>query len=480
MKKKVFLTGATGVMGMAGLEAVMASSSYPSDIELTVLARPGKVNSDKLAPYMAKGVKVIWGDLLNPEDVARGVDGADMVLHVGGMVSPAADWYPEKTMKVNVGSMDNIIRAAKKKEGRGERVDVVYIGSVSQYGPRKAPMHWGRCGDPVKIATFDKYALSKSLAERNLAESGLKHWVSLRQTGIMYPGILMKASDPISFHVPMQGCLEWVSDRDSGRLMASLCEKELPESFYRKFYNIGGGEKFRLRNYDFMAATLKALGCPPPEKVFDLNWFATGNFHGIWYLDSDALDSILKFRSGGSFFDYINEMKNQLPFYFKLAPLAPAFLIKWVMGKVAEKKVLGPMNWIKTDNRDRVIAAWGSMKEYESIPDWKDAQLPPLSQEKILLDHGYDESKPMEEIDIEDIRKAAEFRGGELLSEEMKKGDIDTPLSFRCGEGHEFQLTPRTMFLGGHWCEDCLRRISDDPLAAGEQARKNRFLAQTL
>ena len=37
--------------------------------------------------------------------------GADYVLHVGGMVSPAADYYPKKTLHVNISSAQNVVKA---------------------------------------------------------------------------------------------------------------------------------------------------------------------------------------------------------------------------------------------------------------------------------------------------------------------------------------------------------------------------------
>ena len=60
--KKIFLTGATGVMGSKGLKEL---TSVPGQYDVTVLARDSKKNRKKLAPYIQKGVKVIWGDLLD-------------------------------------------------------------------------------------------------------------------------------------------------------------------------------------------------------------------------------------------------------------------------------------------------------------------------------------------------------------------------------------------------------------------------------
>lgn len=362
--KKVFLTGATGVMGSHGLRELI---SRIDEYDVTVLARDSRKNRKMLTPYEQKGVRVIWGDLLDKESVRAGVESADIVLHVGGMVSPAADWYPEKTLETNVGAMRNIIECAMPRK---DEVRVVYIGSVSQYGPKNVPDHWGSADDPQLPAKFDSYALSKVEAERLLRESGLKWWVSLRQTGILHSGLLMKASDPIAFHVPLKGVLEWVTAEDSGRLLERVCRDSVPDSFWRKCYNIGGGEAFRMTNYDFEKQLLRAMGCPPPEKIFEVKWFATDNFHGMWYLDSDHLEDMLHFRGSDTPDTYFRKMKKELPWYFSLASLAPAWALKLFMKHVAHTPKLGPMWWIKQNDEERIRAAWGSREAWEALPGW--------------------------------------------------------------------------------------------------------------
>ncbi len=166
--KKIFLTGATGVMGSKGLKELTAE---PGLYDVTVLARDSKKKRKSMAPFIDKGVKVIWGDLLDKEAIKRGVENADIILHVGGMVSPSADWFPEKTIKTNVGAMQNIIDAALPRK---DEVKVVYIGSVSQYGNRAVPNHWGQCGDTLTPAHYDAYAYSKTESERMLLDSDLK------------------------------------------------------------------------------------------------------------------------------------------------------------------------------------------------------------------------------------------------------------------------------------------------------------------
>ncbi len=178
-KHTVFLTGATGNMGWAGFQELYKKRDR---FNLRILARPSKVNRKKLKPYMDDpAVTVIWGDLTRYEDILEGVTGSDYVLHVGGMVSPAADYYPEKTLKVNISAAQNIAKAVLAQPDSDE-IKVVYIGSVAQLGDRMPPLHWGRSGDPVYASKYDKYSVSKCVAEKIIVDSGIKKWVSLRLT----------------------------------------------------------------------------------------------------------------------------------------------------------------------------------------------------------------------------------------------------------------------------------------------------------
>lgn len=372
-KVRVFLTGATGVMGGAGLKEL---ASFPQLYEVTVLARDSKKNRKKLKPYEEKGVKVVWGDLLDDASLRAGINDADIVLHVGGMVSPMAEHFPEKTKKVNVGSMRLIASIVKEieKEEPDRTIKVVYIGSVSQYGSKLPPDHWGNADSPQTAARFDAYAESKIEAEKELVKAGLRKWVSIRQTAILHSGLLKKANDPVTFHVPLQGVIEWISVEDSGRLLERVCRPNVPDDFWRKAYNAGGGEKFRLTNLEFERGILKALGCPAPEKIFEPKWFATQNFHGMWFEDSDELDNILHYREPDSFEEALKRISKSLPFYYRLTPLAPAFLIKAIMKRVAKTPGLGPLYWLETNDEERIKAAWESLENYQRIPDWKDLQ----------------------------------------------------------------------------------------------------------
>lgn len=362
-------------MGWAGFQELYKRKDR---FDIRLLARDSKKNHKMLDKYANDpSVTVIWGDLVKYEDVLEGVKGADYVLHVGGMVSPAADYFPEKTLKVNVLSAENIVKAVLAQPNADD-IKVVYIGSVAQYGDCNPPYHWGDVNAPQTPAKYDMYALSKIRAEKVFAEAGLKNWVSLRQSGILYPGIL-KVVNPTAFHVPVGGVLEWATIEDSGRLLAQVCEDWVPAEFWNQAYNISSGEQYRMTNYEFETRLLNGLGLPGPEKVFKPEWFALKNFHGMWYTDGDKLEDFLHFRANTPIDEYFATMKSKLPWFYSLAFLAPAWAVKFFMKPYAFEKGMGTQWWVENDP-EKFEAYYGSREAYDAIKSWDDVRPAPLEK----------------------------------------------------------------------------------------------------
>ncbi len=481
--KTVFLTGGTGNMGWAAFQELYKHK----DVKVHFLARASEANKEKLKPYLGdKNVEVIWGDFLDYESILKGVTGADYVLHIGGMVSPAADYKPYTTRKVNVGAAENIVKAVLAQPNADD-IKVCYIGSVAETGDRNTPIHWGRCGDPIKISVYDHYAISKVMAERVFVESGIKHWVVMRQSGILYPAILHNM-EPIMYHVPLNGMLEWCTVEDAGRLMCNFVTEDLPEEFFQRYYNIGSGKEYRLTNFEFEELLLGCIGLGSPKNLFDPNWFTTKNFHGQYYADGDLLEEYLHFRENLPVKDYFDRLASQVEFYYRIPKYLPfkkpiGVAAKPFMKKIAQTPKWGTLDWVKTKDPVRMSAYYGSYEDYLKIPSkWEDFKLesPDKSNEaaeKYKLSHGYDESKPKSELDIDDMRKAAEFRGGDCLSETMTKGDLMTKLRWKCGCcGAEFEASPNLILLGGHWCPECY--LPEKTWNYDEIAKTNPFFAQ--
>lgn len=452
MKTTVFLTGATGTMGWAGLQELLA---HHENYNIRILARKSQKNIDKLASIQDK-IDIVWGDLTSYEDVLQGVTGSDIVLHVGGMVSPQADYRPNATRRTNLTAAENIIKAVLAQPEE-KQPKVVYVGSVAQMGDRREPLHWGRTGDPICISAYDHYGLTKARAEYAITNSSIKNWVSLRQSGILYPAIL-KNYDPIMFHVPIRGVLEWATVEDSGRLLERICRPEVPADFWCRYYNIGSGAEYRISNYRFEQLLLQAIGCPMPEKIFNAQWFTTRNFHGMWYLDSDVLESYMHFRANLPVEQYFDQMSRSasIPAGIKIAKATQAaklvpHIVKLAMRAMAYSHEHGTQWWIRNNKEERIHAYYGSLEAYRNIPDWAHTDLTEPTQTPVLLNHGYDESKKIEDLTEAELEAAARFRGGHYLG--RNEQGLHT---WQCAQGHTFTASPRVILLGGHWCPDCM------------------------
>jgi hypothetical protein len=283
------------------------------------------------------------------------------------------------------------------------------------------------------------------------------------------------------YHVPINGMLEWATVEDSGRLLANVCGDDIPEEFWRNFYNIGSGEEYRITNFEFEDLLLGTLGLGSPKKLFEPHWFTTRNFHGQWYYDGDKLEEYCHFRANIPVKQYFKSMMNHVEGYYKLAflakPFAPILKNLW-MKKIAETPEYGTLWWAANKVDVRMKAYYGSMEEYEKLPrSWDDFEViipskKTTASDVVLLDHGYDETKPFDTLTLEDLQKAAEFRGGKCLATEIV--DMYTPVKWVSARGNEFEMSPNLVLKGGHWCPAELPW----PWNYDEEARINPFFAQ--
>ncbi len=413
----------------------------------------------------------MWGDLRDYDAVLKCVTGADFVLHTAALISPAADDVPELTRDINVGSVENILRAITAQPDP-DSIRLVTVGSVAMTGSRLPPIHWGRVGDPLAPSVGDHYALTKIDAERMVIESGLKHWVSLRQTFITIPQPF-KLTHPILFHQPLDTQIEFVTSGDSGRLMANACEADVPEEFWRRVYNIGGGVGCRTNYVEYFDAMFGALGLGTLAEVTERNWFALKNFHCQWYLDSDVLESYLHFRSQ-DLKSYIAQVVAEAPWFMKPAVLrfTPRWITRRFVFQSLAQRPEGPLGWLKAGNQEQIEAFFGSRAEWEQISEWT-SPIPAVNSAK-PLSHGFDDTLPDATLDRAQAVSAAEFRGGTLVSDTVIVGDVYTPLRWSCARGHTFEASMYAVMRAGHWCPEC----QAPPWNYDERAAEDAFFAQ--
>lgn len=466
MKKTVFITGATGTMGMKTVEKFVP---HTDEFNIRVLARDSAKNREKLSTF-GDGIEVIWGDLKDDDKLRDGVKDADYVLAIGAFLSPFCDEVPYDALRTNYGSTLSMLKSIKEF-GQEEKTHFVYIGTVAQTGDRMPPIHWGRVGDPMKPSVYDYYAVSKVFSEMAVMESGLKYWASIRQSSMM-PVNPKSGEYPILSHQPYNNVLEWSTAEDSANLMLNICMRA-PEHFWRRAYNLSNGKDFRCTTFSFYESLYQ-----DPRETQEPNWLATNNFHGHCYLDSDDLENVVPFRT--KTFD--EAMFDQLGAFMENAMNAEPGSMPTTIEESKENnrrimsKPGGVLQFVADGDEERIKVWFGSREKYDAIPkDWDGCIIAkPLNLPGKPLDRGFDECKPVEELGIDDMRQAAKFRGGECLSESMDNGDLYSPLKWRCADGHEFEACPYTVLFAGHWCPECMQ----DSWHYGDIAKKNPFFAQ--
>ena len=491
--KTVFITGASGTMGAEALTQIARTGKFLC----RVLLRPKKANI-RLAKKLQKNklIEVIFGDIQNYGDCLTAVKGADYVLHCAAIIPPAADHNPDETFRTNRLGTENLLEAVAAS-GQIQKTKFVYIGTVAEYGNRTFKHPWGRVGDPLMPSAFDVYAASKIKAERAVIDSPLC-WVSLRQSGILYDRVLFNnMHDGLMFHTCWNTPIEWATAKTSGLLLKNLVEKDsdgtLGADFWKKVYNIGNGKASRVTGFETLDRGFKMMGRSCTE-IFKPEWNATRNFHCMWFSDSHVLNEYLDFQHE-SFEEFFSRLEKKL-WYFKLGKPFPRFVRRFAIMPLLRTNN-APAFWVSHNLTKRINAFFGSLEAYRALPrSWekfpllcknqnqetgafldyeklKDESL--IEQNGLLLNHGYDETKKTEELDIEDVKQAASFRGGKCVSKTMTKGDMYCHLQWQCHNGHRFTASPYLVLKTGHWCPEC---CSAPPWNFGELAKHIPFYAQ--
>lgn len=469
--KTIAITGATGNMGNKVVEELL-KNPY---LKLKILALDEKKDRKLLSKWVKKfpdRLEYAFGNVANYSDCFRLCYDADYLVNMAAVIPPQADHDHEKSSEANLLGVQNIVKAVEKQK---KDLKLIHISSVAIYGYRNENHPWGRVGDPLLPSAYDVYGMAKLMGERAVLDSDISKWVILRQTGILYEKLLMNnVSDGLMFHTCFNSPIEWVTDSDSGILIRKIIESDLKEElkdFWKIIYNIGGGENYRTTGFESFDIGFSLIG--GNAKMFlDPCWQAQRNFHCIWFEDSSILQDRFDYQNG-SFNEFWLSVLDKHP-YFALAKFLPKSIIKSLVFKRLLKNTNAPFYWVKNNDEGRITAFYGSRLNYEKAKrGWNEIKLfcknqvgkvpylESLDKSKIIehgfrLNHGFDENKPIEDIDIDDCKKAAEFRGGKCLSESMVKGDLYTKLAWQCSEGHIFYASPYAVLFGGHWCEKCL------------------------
>ncbi len=445
-KKRVLLTGASGSMGGQAFKELLRRRDK---CDIVLLLRPSKQNREAFSRYDGQpGVTVVWGDLCNPDDVLKAVNGIDHVLHPAALIAPEADGKPKQCRMINFGGTSNIIAAIKKQPNNGDNIRLVYIGSVAAYGDRLPPIQWINVGDPLKPSVGDYYATTKIAAERAVIDSGIKDWAIMRQTYIAIPNAL-SLMDPIMFHQPVNTHIELITSEDAGYGLVQTTEA--PDEFYGRVYNMGGGPSCRVVFIDYMARMMKMFGLGDAKKIMPLNWFGIRNFHCGWYEDSDVLNNYLG-HWRHSLEDHYKEVDASIPWYLRILKPCTQITPSAITGPFARafmRRMADPLHWIENNDEEKIKAFFGSRQKWQSITTWKDYAAQATDPEPSKAPQR---SHPGQADPGIRPRSGAGYGAGSAspaasaTSRRSCSGDAASGTSSKAAQ---------VLLLAGHWCPKC-------------------------
>lgn len=456
----IAITGVSGNMGGGFLAALNNCPNAADKIKLLIRSKKKAKKVLKICPAIKKKVEIIYGGLEDAEACKKLVDGCKYVFNVAAVIPPTADNNPKSTIACNVTGVKNIIAAI---EALGENQPaLIHISSVAVYGNRCGAHKWGGVGEPLISGPFELYSATKILGEYAVLQSNVKNWVVLRQTAMLHYNMFSdNIHDGLMFHTPVDAPFEWATVKDSGKLLLNLLLKsesgELPAKFFKKVYNIGGGQGTRVYGYQCYDDGFKIIG--GRFKNFFKPWYnAPKNFHGMWYTDSDELENYLSFRSQ-SCADFWKEMSGRHKIY-KLGKIVPRGIIAGIVIKPLLKDANSPHTWIKHGDEARTVAYFGSKANYDARKKltWKDVTLPesvedysPMSEAERIEAYGYDLFKADDELTPSDLISVAEAHGGRILNADLFDGDMYKKLLWENSDGDRFEASAYTVLRAGHW-----------------------------
>lgn len=312
---RVLITGAYGNLGQMVVEEARRQG-----FEVLALDRATPRNR-RIARRCGLDTSTHWGDIrhLELDSLVAGVDG---VIHLAAVLPPVTELAPELAHEINVGATQRVIESLERSASRAV---LVYPSSVTVFGPPTNPGRLHRADDPTRAT--DNYSAHKIEVERRLAQSRVE-WVVLR-VGVAVDSRTF-GTDAATlrrlFGVHADNPLEYVHPRDVALAMVNAVRR--PHAWHKTLL-IGGGERCRVTQHEFLATALDALGLGLPRELL-----GEAGYYTCW-MDTAESQSILDFQRH-SFADYRDEMRARMRWPRRLlTPLRPA--ARWGLRRVLSR-----------------------------------------------------------------------------------------------------------------------------------------------
>lgn len=304
---KVLLTGAMGNIGFSTLTALLDEGH--DVVAFDISSRRAR----KLAAGLNARVRVVWGDVTDPDSLRGALAGVDVVIHLAAIIPPYADRAPELARKVNLGGTRNLIAQMENSPTAKRLIFASSVGVCGEVQDREPPLRV-----EMPVSPTDEYGHHKVACEQAIRQSQLR-WSILRLAAVS--PIHLQAVDPsIMFEFSPDARCEFLHPADAGVAFARAvdCSDAVGKTLY-----IAGGPKCRMTYYEYTNTLMDAIGIGPIP--VDAYVRATPpRFFGDW-ADTEESQRLLQYQKrelGDQLVDMQRDFGMLLPLLRVVRPLA--------------------------------------------------------------------------------------------------------------------------------------------------------------
>jgi len=153
---KVFVTGGAGFFG-----ATLVASLLKKNYQVIIFDNFSNSSEEKISPLLAKGAKLVKGDITDYKSIENAIDDSDTVIHLAASINVEESILnPEKTHNVNVDGSINVFRACVANKVR----KIIVASSAAVYGDSKnLPVSENSSTNPISPYGKSKLNMEKHI-----------------------------------------------------------------------------------------------------------------------------------------------------------------------------------------------------------------------------------------------------------------------------------------------------------------------------
>lgn len=302
----ILLTGATGNVGGNALRELLRQGYRVR----CLVRRPKMLKS--VTERFAGRVELFQGDVLRPADVAKAVEGQDVVIHLAYMIPPRSEEQPDLSRAINVDGTRHLIQAARSQASPPR---FLFSSSFDVFGYTQDQPPPRKASDPVWAT--DHYTTHKIACEAMLKTSGLQ-WAIFRFADVP----TLRSPHPIMFRIPLATRFEVIDGADAGLAIANALRCE---EVWGKILLIGGGHGCQITYEEYLGRILEMMGVGRlPESAFGTQPYSTD------WLDSEESQRLLRYQRS-SFDDILRDLARAIGPARLLTPLVRPVARWWIL-----------------------------------------------------------------------------------------------------------------------------------------------------